>query len=411
MLLLLLACATDASEPAIEVCGTPLYLDPLPTDGSSPRPDWTLPSDDGPEAPYPAVTPVEVPEVVVVEGDWGSDVKTASDVLCRAEIEADRGRLEAWGTPAWLPDLDGDGLAELGMGRASWVGPDQEWFSLAWSSQGWPPSDRDEYDFQCLSWGDSSGPMVDVGPLGGDGPEVVCGSDRLFLQPVSAFADGRAGDDEAFAEIVGPLYLLRVIPLGADFDGDGVAELAVTDPYADDAAWLFDGAAVGAGVHDVADADVALTGPLPLVALDVLGSGVPQIVASARGHSDDRYAADELGVYAVDGAAWSLGEPLSTFTLPTKTATWVGVASLGDGDGDGLDELLLSSTEAAWRFPGSEAASPGVHRQADADLLLFAPGGATVLDLGGDPLPDVLTASTGTVEDPVVAVFFDLAGR
>jgi len=407
---LLVACATSGAgtDTGYALCGEPLDLPPLPVDGSAPAPDRVLPGMDRPLAVVPPVGGVTVPPVAVGWNDWGTDLQPGETFLCEPSREGEI-PIYSWGHPAWLPDLDGDGYAELGLGAAiDWsVSVSDTVASVAWSvphlTPAWKASLYDA-DFSCGEFYDTAqGPLAGVGSLGGEEPLVACVTERFLLEPPGAFADGWARGEEAVTELSEEDYVV-LAPLGADFDGDGVAELAVTG----DSLSLFSGASVGPGLLSLDDADAALSAEDDRLevhaAVDVLGTGTPQVLA-ARG----RRCRWEL--FALDSPTLAFGEPVATFTVKHVGLDCESAASLGDGDGDGRDEVLFSDQSDVWWFTGAEASQPGEHAPTDADAFLsmsYSPE-VQVLNLGGGPLPDVVLTLDGY--DQPASVFFDVAGR
>ena len=189
-------------------------------------------------------------------------------------------------------------------------------------------------------------------------------------------------------------------PIG-DVDGDGIGD--VVSHYG-----LHHGPLQGELTSD--DAVLILTdsgstvggsGIISGGAGDVSGDGLWDFIASYAAYDPDGY----LGATAQPGQAYLfLGPATSTVTLSDTWATWEGDATYigfntatgpGDVDGDGYDDVLLSSEDTAGPDGGHGAlylvsgALSGTQSVADAEATVYSTADLGYLDFELSPIGDV----------------------
>jgi hypothetical protein len=322
-------------------------------------------------------------------------------------------------------DLTGDGLADVVVGDAGFDGNAGRTYvlpgplaaggaiaSLAVASFDGPPSalsgatlatqDADGDGFLELWVGapdDNSGwgaVYVVEAPLSGN---------SLLTAAAGAVA-GIAGDD------VGPEAMAS-----ADFDGDGVPEMAIGAPAADlsrGAVFVFGHTPVG--VETAANADLRIDGEgagdqlgaALALAGDVTGDGLPDLLATAP-------AGNGFG-----GAAWLLAGPLgslagATLEIDGSRSFGFRAENAGDLDDDGSDELAVSNYRGVVQGMASDlylldlAGLAGVVTTADASELEIVDSAAELLgwhSLGGGDLD-----GDGYDDFPIGASRADANGR
>lgn len=228
---------------------------------------------------------------------------------------------------------------------------------------------------------------------------------------------GTSAGDRAGFSIAGP----------GDVDGDGLGDVLIGAPFADEGASPNSGAAYlyydpADGDFAVADADAVLIGP-------GVDDNVGDHVSGAGDLNADGFADVLIGAGAFDlgeitdaGVAFVLYGPIhGTLTLASANASVVGTgkdqflgSSLcgpGDVDGDGLDDIWVSSPR--WDGPTGAATDAGAAflvlgpvdgevSAAESDASIFATSskdyfGADVAgaDVDGDGYADVLALSPG----------------
>lgn len=231
------------------------------------------------------------------------------------------------------------------------------------------------------SAGDSAGPLEDEDSGGGTAPTAGFGGcgERVHFSTLDAAACVTAAactwaGDQPYA------YLGHEVWAGEDIDGDAVPDIAISATLHDGPAGadagqvlLLSGAAVtagevgpgGLGVVAVVDGATpgASLGSALASAGDTDGDGVFELAIGARGH-DPGGLPGAGAVLLVSGTTGTVASP-ATETPATRisgTQPWSRVGSSlaggADVDGDGLDEVVLSS---ALRDPelGDDLQGPG----------------------------------------------------
>ncbi|MEK7952855.1 hypothetical protein [Luteolibacter soli] len=188
-----------------------------------------------------------------------------------------------------------------------------------------------------------------------------------------------------------------------DINGDGIADLAVSDP-----GYRVDGNSGAGVVHLISGADgTTLRGyqgnlaasqffGLGLAALDANGDGVTDLAVGAPGQSGPNgYGAGAVWIFS-----GKTGALLSTVTGPDGSQFGSVLQNAGDQNGDGVDDLYVSAPTAGGYYGA-------VHLLSVADgttLGIFEPAGsftnfgttlATVGDIDGDGRADVAIGSPG----------------
>ena len=205
------------------------------------------------------------------------------------------------------------------------------------------------------------------------GDWISSGDSSLDLSLAQAILIGEASGDEAGRQLA-----------SADFDGDGVAELLVGAEGHDSgrgAVYVVSGLD---GEIDLSTADAVIVGDTsndalgPVATSDVDGDGVPDLLLGAPYADDDGTQSGSAYLF-LGPVTGDLGADDADLVLTGEAAyayagTFVGPA--GDADGDGLDDVLVGS-------PGSASGSFA----AGAGYLVSAATLATYLDreisLGG----------------------------
>ncbi|MEM7305455.1 MAG: FG-GAP-like repeat-containing protein [Planctomycetota bacterium] len=288
--------------------------------------------------------------------------------------------LSAMGSHIWLGDqlgygevvagagdVNGDGLADVLLGHPNYDGPARR-------------SGKAE-----LYLGKESGPVEPLPAWEASGTAPV----ELFGAAVASAGDG---DGDALDDVV----------VGAPgFDGDAGEDVGRIVVFRGSPggllpapAWELEGDAAGEGLGS------------ELAAGDLNGDGRDDLVLGGPGRSRFTQVTWEPGT-----GGWSylfsLGagyEPSPrVFTLPGGVLTGSALAVLGDGDGDGRDELVVASPLLTQSFPGEGLVLVlrGIELPGEAPAVRWAKyGGAPHLGLGsaldaggdvdGDGVPDLI---------------------
>jgi len=243
-------------------------------------------------------------------------------------------------------DLDGDGQADLAIGEtyADWAGGDE---GAVWIFFGPLPSGVSVELADVVLFGADDGlglgSVVEcAGDADGDGFDDLYVDSRgnggafLFLGPIL----GDLGSHDAIA-----LDWVSEARFPGDLDGDGVGDAVLC--YHDGIAYC--------DVHPAPWADVEASTP-PVASLqlgityarmdtgDFNGDGDPDLLVGASGED---FSGPNSGVaWLFEGPLFGTVEPSdadATFVGPGWTSTGVSVGSLGDLDGNGLDDLFVAT--------------------------------------------------------------------
>ena len=314
-------------------------------------------------------------------------------------------------------DDDCDGLAvgctpsgELGLGDAD---------TLLWGE------DADDLAGYRVSWaGDVNGDGLDdlaIGARESAAAGIYSGSAYLVLGPISADSSLASAQAIFRGETYGDYAGSSVVGVG-DLDADGYADLLVGSSGQDSgggnagAVYLIHGPVTG--TMSLSSADARLTGEdggdqagwAAAAAGDVDGDGVDDMLVGAFGN--DLGGANSGLAYLV------LGPVTADASLSTAHARLLGedagdtagssVASAGDVDGDGLDDLLVGAPASDLGGSGSGAAYlvlgpvTGDLGLASADARLIGDASdeagrsvASAGDVDGDGLDDLLVGAPG----------------
>ncbi len=306
--------------------------------------------------------------------------------------------------PNWYPDRDGDGFGDATDGGTSGCT----------APPGWIADDTDCDDADNRIHPDAYDVCDDGIDSDCSGTDKDCPYSGSVNASGTAWAvfTGAAADDQA-----GGYQAVGIVP---DMDGDGFDEVligacqaSVTAEYAGSAYLIY--GPITAGTTSLSDADATFEGVeaydaagiTALGAGDVTGDGVPDFMVGAYYNSDAAFRAGALYVYA--GGRYS-----GTASVDAATTTILGesegdalgfvAVQAGDLDGDGVDDLAVSSLFAedngvVYLFNGPIPS--GVLTAASADTLIvgdagqerFGGGLATAGDVDDDGYDDLLVSA------------------
>jgi hypothetical protein len=343
-------------------------------------------------------------------------------------------------------DVDGDGLDDvlIGASEESTGGSaaGAAYLVFAASLQGSTEIDLGDADIKIIgqssseagvsvsSAGDLDGDGLDdllVGAEGTDDTYVLLGSslgsasELIMDEDADYVLSGEAGGD----------YAGTSVSSAGDVDGDGLADILVGAPVENSggsvagATYLVLGSSLGSTVQIsladadykfIGDSDYDYSGTSVSGAGDVDGDGLDDILVGAPG---DTTAADYgagSGGYSAGAVYVILGSSLgSSWEVDLSTADYKlvavheygslgqSVASAGDVDGDGLDDIVMGAygVEQTYLLLGSSLGSTSEIHLADADLTLNGSGDRSgyavdgVGDVDGDGLDDLFISGYG----------------
>ena len=275
---------------------------------------------------------------------------------------------------AGLGDVDGDGIADLGLG-APGDGFELDRQGVVYLLFGPVSADQDLDSSGAVATvlgeaaGDRAAGVVGAGDVDGDGyadllvgapGESTLGADAGAVYLMTGPVTGQVSLSSASTKLLGRAAgdgASAVASVG-DVDGDGVADLLVGAWGADDAginagvAYLCNGPVWGTAELSIADAELLGRSPLDMAGWSVAGAGD----VDADGHDDVLVGAIGVdGVGADAGAAYLLLGPLTgSVDLGAAEVVLQGdaagdragirVAGAGDVDGDSHADLLVGAS-------------------------------------------------------------------
>jgi len=389
-----------------------VFADPVPIDGAN-GDDLVLYRPNGAQAGM---------------GDWFASYTKPAPIYLDGVADTTQ---EAFGQTSSIPllgDVNGDGIDDLvvadddGSGNWTWAAAHS---TLSYSGFGELSSTTTS------SIAQFGGLLADsedqfMGDVNGDGVDDVIHVDTGFYWEAAHSIPGAGLSDSVTS---GPLAWGETgdVPLMGDFDGDGLADIALFRAGGADDWYIQKSDAQGLGGGGTIAGDCGLAGDVPLVG-DFNGDGRTDVVVLRPSGGDFQWLAcysDANGRpdYWVSHSNWA------TFGLTTDTP-WV-----ADINGDGMDDIGVSrdvSGEWQWRV-GFTTAGGNLYAggtgddiqlfgyapsHGDADTMLIGDFGVIAGDFDGDDDLDLedfaefqicLGAAVGP-DDPCVRTDFDASG-
>lgn len=309
---------------------------------------------------------------------------------------------------AGLGDTDGDGVEDLLVSAPGWERDGEEGAVLIVSGPLAATTDADRI-VGTVQAGEGA---VALGDTDGDGLGDLALLDWGTLYVHRGPVDGVVSVRDVPDRVVG-LNMLEYpadyvdgdVAAVGDLDGDGVGDLAVADALAA-TGWIVPGDVAG---------EVALTD----VGVPISGAASPGYAGrvAAAGDTDGDGRPDLLLGFSTAAPALFRGpfpterafaDADATYDLaPGWDEAW-DLASGGDPDGDGRDDVLLVGGGHAYRVPGALDGARAL--ASDADLhaqpgrLEAGYAASTAADFDGDAVPELIAAGERTW-------IFDVAGR
>lgn len=253
---------------------------------------------------------------------------------------------------------------------------------------------------------------------------------HVFSSPTAGFVNASSADAIVEAERAGDGFGTSITALG-DMDGDGYGDFAVGAPQAsegglvdeaDPSVLIFTGPMSGTASALTADATFEAltagdwTGHRMGAVGDVTGDGVVDLLVSAPQASIGTEPDFSGKVYLLEGPwnrAESLGDAVATFTgeIADSRVGMGHVGSAGDVDGDGVNDLLMTSPEVPKDGDLGVGAAYIVTRAvngqmdlANADVRIygraaqdsFGASAASAGDVNNDGYADILVGATNS---------------
>jgi hypothetical protein len=318
----------------------------------------------------------------------------AVDEVAMVQLSLGLAQARVGAAVASIGDQDGDGISELLVSGPGWSDT-QTGSGAVWVVSGTLEGDVDLGDSTLQVYGEeanaSAGSAVSTGgDINGDGIEDLlvgapqsgsagdhAGAAFLLLGPITTDRSLTSADETLYGLAPGD-FAGQAVAGGGDLNGDGLDDIAIGAPRSDHAVGEGGAAYVlfGPGTDwsnldeasarlDGADQD-GWAGQDIAIVDDIDSDGTSDLVIGAPGRDD---TADQ------QGAAWLvLMRPDGVHSLATSGALLVGesardragtvVASAGDADGDGTDDVLV----------GAPARPTGPYPDGAVYLVLSGPG-------------------------------------
>ena len=362
----------------------------------------------------------EAGEAYVMDPDVSGPVVAATEATATFTLEDVDG--DELGAALAAADLDGDGVVDLVVGAPDLTlggGSGDEGAAYIFLGPLGTGADADEADVR-FDLGDDHryfGYALAAAEATGDGVADLLVTDAwhdndggawLFAGPLT----GTPSTDDSVAQVTGYRATGQAALL-EDLDGDGVAEVILSDPdLATGQVGIWSGPATG--TLDIATPEVALTGSWSvdgfgwsLAAADLDGDGVTDLLVGAPG-ADEGHAFAFLG--PLSGTVSSNDADLTATGENSDDAFGTALALIGDLDGDSASELVVgapgwddtaSASGAAYVWYAPEAGSlaaadAGLRLHCDSSICGFGSAIAGVPDLDGDGMDELLIAGPST---------------
>ncbi|HOX42160.1 MAG TPA: VCBS repeat-containing protein [Myxococcota bacterium] len=187
----------------------------------------------------------------------------------------------------------------------------------------------------------------------------------------------------------------------ADFNADGVSDLATANRYSGDVSVLLGGGAAGRGDGTFGPPTSHPVGPAPkhLSAADLDADGILDLVVACRGSVD---FSESIGVLRGNGQGGRGDGTFAPVEHPAADfhAGWVTAADL---DADGILDLVASDWDESrlhvYHGQGQDGRGDGTFRAPATRVALHSfPRGTAVADLDADAIPDLAVALDADAE-------------